>query len=236
MMIVLLGQIKRGLRPYYWRFRMLVETRMIGSACAEWIWRTRHWQKGRAATPSPDEAAHHHRRPQIVAAVSAFDPLNSVLEVGCNTGANLYLLAQAHPHATVNGVDINAHSVRLGQDWFRSHGMPQVSLSVARADALSHIASGSVDVVLSDAVLMFVGPGKIATALSEMRRVARRGVVLHEYASRRPPERNYDGGRFVYDYWTLCAALWPDCDLQSAKSAFQGDGWDQYGWLFVINF
>ena len=155
-----------------------------------------------------------------------------MLEVGCNTGANLYLLAKTNPEAALYGIDINGHAVTRGQQWFRRSGMHQVRLSVSAVDSLSDFATQSVDVVLSDAVLTHVGPDKLPRALAEMRRVARRGLVLNEYAAREPPPDNYDGGRFVYNYW----ALFPGCVVEGERSDFQASGWDSYGWLFVVRF
>ncbi len=220
------------LRSPYWHARRLLETRVLGSAVSECIWRSRHWFK---PPPLPAESATHPHRPQILGAIARFEPFESLLEAGCNTGANLYLLARAYPEARFLGVDINPRAVDAGRKAFESYQMANVSLGTSPIDSLARFETGSVDVVLSDAVLMFVGPDKIGAALQEMARVARKGLVLNEYASPEPPPGNYDGGRFVYDYWRLLPSLVPGAQLRAEKSTFAGADWDRYGWLFTVD-
>ena len=90
------------------------------------------------------------------------------------------------------------------------------------------------DVVFSDAVLMFIGPDKISRVLSEMGRVARKALILHEYHSYEPPVGNYDGGRYVYNFIALAAQLFPSASVTVECSSFEGGIWDRYGRLLTI--
>ncbi len=225
----------RTLQNGWYGVRRFVETHLLGTRLQEWIWQTRHLYKGRDWAAGYLATADHPHRQQLVDAVASFAPFTSVLEIGCNSGPNLILLSRRFPNAAFLGVDINKEAIEVGRKYIESIGVKNVELRVGRADQLRDIKDKSIDVVLTDAVLMFVGPDRIRHVMAEIRRIARKGFVAHEYHATAPPPGNYDGGRWVYNYQDLIASGFPSARYQISKSAFSGGGWDQYGALMQVS-
>lgn len=182
--------IKRAYNYSAMRFRYL-KYLAIGSRVSENEWATRHL---REAGRSHDDwgkgcddwiegywnSQSHPHRSFLVDAISKFDP-SSILEIGCNCGPNLYLLAKRFPDAKIVGVDINPEAIRRGEEWLKQEGISNVTLLVGRSDDLGRFQDKSFDVVFTDAVLIYVGPDKIRRAISEMLRVASKALVLIEW-------------------------------------------------------
>jgi SAM-dependent methyltransferase len=61
-------------------------------------------------------------RPVIVEKIAGFSP-DSVLEVGCNVGEGLYLLAKKFPDMKISGIDINPLAVQMGNEMFEKEGI-----------------------------------------------------------------------------------------------------------------
>ena len=229
-----LRTILSPLRLFYWRLRKFFETRVFQTSLQEFIWRYRHlFYRPGMARKQLDTRDHPHRQ-AVIDAVTRFSPIESVLEIGCSSGPNLALLADCVPKAEIFGVDINARAICVGQRHFEAIAPGRVHLNYGKADDLSAFSSASMDVVFSDAVLMFIGPDKISRVLSEMGRVARKALILHEYHSYEPPVGNYDGGRYVYNFIALAAQLFPSASVTVECSSFEGGIWDRYGRLLTI--
>jgi ubiquinone/menaquinone biosynthesis C-methylase UbiE len=108
-------------------------------------------------------------------------PFKSVCEVGCNAGPNLYLLAKKFAEVNIYGVDINQNSVRVGNAWFAEKGFKNIKLFVGKADDLKMFEDNSVDFIFTNAVLVVIRRNKIEQVISEMIRIARRGLIFMEW-------------------------------------------------------
>jgi SAM-dependent methyltransferase len=225
----------RALQKGWHGLRRVVETHILGTRLQELLWRTRHLYKGRDWASGYLTTINHPHRQQLIGVIASFAPFANVLEVGCNSGPNLILLSEKFPEVTLIGVDINREAINVGKKYLDGRGIKNVQLRVGRADHLSDISSQSVDVVITDAILLLVGPDKIRQVLGEIHRIARKGFVAHEYHSASPPPGNYDGGRWVYNYEELIASCFPSAKYQISKSTSSGGGWDQYGALIRVS-
>jgi len=131
----------------------------------------------------------------------------SVLDVGCGTGHLAFALARRCAHAQVRGVDFAPpyieHARRLDRD-------SRIAFEVGDACALS-FADRSFDRVLSMLMLHFVPSA--ATAIAEMRRVARPGAVVG--ATVWDARGGFVAGRLFFD---TAAALDPQADERRARS------------------
>jgi ubiquinone/menaquinone biosynthesis C-methylase UbiE len=213
------------------RLQESLERGPIGTRLQEWLWRTRHLYR-RGWAQSYLETIDHPHRGQIVEAVAAFHP-ESVLEIGCASGANLVRLRQSLPHARLHGLDINAEAIRVGREYF-AHDRG-IALSVGHADQLVAFPDKCQDVVFSDAILILVAPDRIHRVLAEMIRVARKGMVLNEYHAAGETRGHFDGGRWVYDLTAILRLLAPEnAHIETRKSAFTGGLWDRYGTLITV--
>lgn len=215
------------------RLQEWLERGVIGTRLQEWVWRNRHlcrknWAQGYL------ETVDHPHRSQIVDAVFSFAPVQSVLEVGCASGANLVCLRERMPGVSLTGVDINRKAIAVARNHFAGLGDSQVRFLVGQADRLSGVADASMDVVLTDAVLMFIAPDRIRDVLAELGRVCRKGLVFNEYHCAGEVGGRFDGGRWVYDLAVLIGQQFPQARIQMKKSAFVGGAWDVYGRLIEV--
>ncbi len=222
------------LRNLWHGFRKILETYVLGSKVQEWAWKTRHFYKGRGWAEGYLRSTNHPHRVQIVEAVSSFYPFKTVLELGCSAGPNLLLLAQKYPEAWFIGIDINASAIRKGNEFLHSSNIKNISLSTGKVDALSRFADNSMDVVFTDAVLMFVGGDKIYNVLKEMGRIASKGLIFNEYHSGEVNCHKYDGGRWVHNFDKILRSCFPVASIQFKKSIFSGGAWDSYGTLITV--
>lgn len=117
----------------------------------------------------------------LVERISKFSP-NSVLEIGCACGPNLYHIAKKFPDAKVKGIDINPMAVQKGNEWFKQEGVSNIKLEVGKAQELKQFADKSFDVVFTDAVLIYVSPDEIKQVVKEMLRIGW-AIVLNEWHS-----------------------------------------------------
>ena len=123
-------------------------------------------------------------------------PFYSLWEVGCGGGANLVKLVKELPGRQYGGSDVSEDAIKACKEVMRG-GM----FHVESGDNLL-MSDKSVDVILSDMCLIYVGPMKIRNYLNEFKRVGRNYIVLCEFHSdswwKRLKARF--GGYHVYDY------------------------------------
>jgi len=127
----------RLLRKWPWLHRMVSEScwmlnpahlaeLVLGTSVRERQWANRHLRRGndwknpnRAGEDDEwvlsywDSRGHPHRQ-FLADRISLFAPFDSILEVGCNCGPNLYLVAQKFPGADIRGIDVNSRSIHVG--------------------------------------------------------------------------------------------------------------------------
>jgi SAM-dependent methyltransferase len=181
-------------------------------------------------TPSFEELIDQPRRSVLTRTVAEFGGVGSVLEVGCGQGQNLYLLSRALRGATLYGIDISATAVVAARRELAARGLSTVNLDVADIVDLRAFRDASVDVVVADAVLLYLPPTQIETALREILRVAARGVVLSTWdlaSSQGSEPWVYDEGTWVYDHRRL---LEHRNDLRIEAVSVPRDMWPDGRW------
>lgn len=135
----------------------------------EWV--TSYW----------DSQDHSHRH-LLLEKIAKYSP-SSVLEIGCNCGPNLHLIAKKFPGIEIKGIDINPKAIELGRKLFASDAVSNVELSIGKADELEQFSDKSLDIVFTDAILIYIGRDKIRKVIQEMLRIARKAVILVEWHS-----------------------------------------------------
>jgi SAM-dependent methyltransferase len=167
------------------------------------------------------EMLHDFWRPEV-------EPGLSVLEVGCNAGANLAGLAR-HGYEQLSGVEINPHAIEQMRQSF-----PDLRATVhegALEELLPTLETGSVDVVFSMAVLIHVHPSSKAI-FEHMARIAARYVCVIEAENTTIPyifARNY---RRVFER-AGCAQLRSALLTERAYPAVGADYWGYTARLFA---
>lgn len=226
---------------FYYNLRRLIETHVFGTKIQEWIWKTRHIYKGNDWAQGYCESINHPHRQLLIEKISSYAPFESVLEIGCNTGPNLYLLAKKFKKSKLYGIDINRKAIEKGRAWLQKDGIGNVSLSVGRADDIRKFVDKSVDVVFTDATLMYIGPDKIKTIIEGMIRIARKSLVFNEYHwdddSLKPKYYSYYDGHWVYDYKALLIRYVLTVSIKISKlpkEVWGGSGWEEFGSMIEV--
>ena len=155
--------------------------KIFGTIVDELYWKFRHirdkdWPKSYISSQS---ITHGHRI-FLAGKIEKYLPLESVLEIGCSSGPNLYILANKFRKTKFYGTDISGNAIKVGKDFFNKNNLPNVVLNKGKAEDLSAFKDKSIDMIFTDAVLIYLGPDKINSVIKEMLRVARKAIVMCE--------------------------------------------------------
>ena len=173
----------------------------------------------------------HPHRQLIVWALQSI-PWVSLWEVGCGPGANLVRIIKEMQGRQLGGSDINADAIELARTTFKGG-----KFHVEPIDDML-LSDNSVDVVLSDAALIYYGPKKIDKAIGEMVRIARNYIVLCEFHGTSPWERlklRWKTGYNAYNYSELlerhgCHSIQV---IKMTSEFWDGFPWQPWGHIII---
>lgn len=123
-----------------------------------------------------DSIDHPHR--DLITDVIGKLPSRSLLEVGCSIGPNLILCNALFKGMKLAGIDVSEVSIKHAKGLKYSFDLKVASVMDIPFD------DDEFDVVLADAVLMYVPPDDIEYAISEMSRVAKKAIVVVDWHDR----------------------------------------------------
>jgi len=152
---------------------------------------------------------------------------DSVLEVGCNVGANLIRIAEILPPARLCGIDVNDQALGVLRE-----RLPEVKAVRAAARALP-FRDGAFDLVFTAGVLIHQPEESLFRVMGEAVRCARRYVLCNEYYAPEttPVEyRGQSGALFKRDYGRIYQELFPRLTLLGRGILGAGQGWDDVTW------
>lgn len=167
----------------------------------------------------------HPHRHMITSVLKTFE-WQSLLEVGCGAGANLMNIIKCIGKKQLGGIDINADAIEMAQKSFNG-----AFFKVSSVEDMM-MSDSSVDVVLSDMTLIYVGPRKINKVIKEIKRVARLRVVLCEFHMESWFQRimmRLKSGYNAYDYVKLLEkhGFHDVIRYKIPKEAWPGGGWQE---------
>ena len=157
-------------------------------------------------------------------------PVQHVLEVGCNVGANLRWIASLVPPQNVYGVDINLKALdQLHQS------LPQVNALWSPARELP-FRDRWFDLVFTMGVLIHQPESTLPLIMAEIVRCSRRYILCGEYYAEQTfevPYRGQTGALFKRDYGRIYQELFPELQLRKQGFLSREEGWDDVTyWLF----
>jgi len=204
--------LHQSLRFFYWQGRSLRD-RFLGTTAQERYWRNRHrhknddwndtsqfWHNRDWAKSYWSSISHPHRQ-FLLKHINRLAPFNNLLEIGANCGPNLYILAKKFPQSAFRGIDINPAAVEFGQKHFEKLGIHNVNLEVGRADQLDKFSDKSFDIIITDAVLIYIAPDKIKRVIQDMIRVSRKALVFLEQHQEFLRKDNRGLGAYQFGLW-----------------------------------
>jgi ubiquinone/menaquinone biosynthesis C-methylase UbiE len=219
-----------------WHSLNRIAETLVGTKLNELRWRFYHFYKSGWAKDYLSEASFSHpHRQLLVEKISASAPFTDVLEIGCASGPNLFLLAKKFPHARFVGVDINAEAVRQGNLFFEQQRMQNVLLFQEKADQLDRFPNKSFDIVFTDAVLLCIGPDKIEKVAREIQRLAKKTIIVVEHHS----EQESHLGSRLEKWWlrNYIKLFRPFSNLANSMKippeVWRGN-WGQFGYIVEI--
>lgn len=154
-------------------------------------------------------------------------PVQRVLEIGCNAGANLQWIAPNLASGGVFGVDVNREAL----DALRRR-LPEVNAIVATARDLP-FKDGWFDLAFTTGVLIHLPDAALPQVMEEIVRVSRRYVLCGEYYAPTAVEVPYRGERgalFKRDYGDLYQKRFPSLRLIERGFLERSEGWDDVTW------
>lgn len=232
------------MRGIYYSLRKVLETRILGTKFQEWIWKNRglfyDFKDAKSGFLDSVNAVNYPHRIFLISRILSYSPIGSVLEVGCDSGLNLCLLATKNPGIKFYGIDINIKAIEEGKSIIKDMGINNVFLSSGMADSLGSFGDKSIDVVFTDAVLIYVGPDKIHDVINEMIRVARKAIILIEWHREQhtPDDREHIHGHWVYDYQLLLSKYSPSDGVRTTRitrELWDNDEWSSLGYVIELN-
>ncbi len=154
-------------------------------------------------------------------------PAKTVLEVGCNLGANLTWAAEQLPPRNVYGVDIN--ETALAEIHRR---LPGVNALWSPARELP-FRDQWFDLVFTMGVLIHQPETTLPIVMSEIVRCSRRYVLCGEYFAAQTtevPYRDQTGALFKRNYGHLYQEMFPGLKLLKQGFLDRAQGWDDVTW------
>lgn len=194
-------------------------------------WRDRkiNWQ-----TQYLDTWTHPHRE-LIMAALKSLNWV-SLWEVGCGPGPNLVRILHTFKDQPrqLGGSDINPDAIELARTTFKGG-----KFHVESTEDMM-LSDNSVDIVLSDASLIYVSPLKIRGVVKEITRIARNHIVFCEFNSTSLWERwllRWRTGYNAYNYQRLLeeAGCYDIKIIKIPPEFWDGYPWQPYGHIIIAN-
>jgi len=232
---------------YYNLHYIHIKRRLLGTRVFENEWAYRHeknnernrndWGYNRKDWISAywDSRFHPHRY-YLLETISKYNPTR-VLEIGCNCGPNLFLLAKRYPNAEIVGIDINSLAIEQGRILLAKEGILNVKLLVGKADDIDMLFDESFDVIFTDGVLIYIGPDKINDLAKKMVDYTEHALILMEWHCFYPSQDKSNGqglyhlGYWIRDYKALFRAYTSLKNIKITKISH--DIWPERNWEHV---
>jgi len=173
------------------------------------------------------------RRPAFDKMIGGLD-LTKILEVGCNRGHNLQLLADMFSNAEVVGIEPNPYAVRITRE-------SSSKIAALHGDAFDiPFKDNYFDLVFTAGVLIHIALTDLPAALAEIHRASGRYILAVEYFAEKETTINYRGHDDLLwkrDFCKHYIEQHPQLDLvRSGKWEAGTAGMDECNWwLFEKN-
>jgi pseudaminic acid biosynthesis-associated methylase len=150
----------------------------------------------------------------------------TVLEIGCNVGANLRWIVDRVPPRAVYGIDVNESALRAIRERLGVNAVWSPARELPFRDRLF-------DLVFTAGVLIHQPETTLPLVMGEAVRTSRRHVLALEYAATETVEVPYRGQEralFKRDYGRLYSELYPELELVDQGELGRSEGWDDVTW------
>ena len=167
---------------------------------------------------SEDSLIHPHRQ-LILEAVSQYEPIESVYEVGCGAGVNLKLLTSKYPEAKIYGYDISLDAVKKA-----------IAFVGSRTVRITNdVRIFTADIVLNDATAIYVSGKNIKSFIEMLKSYTQKAIVMCEWHSEEGPFIH--DGHWVHNYKELL----PGCKAEKIPPEAwpESKNWQEFGHIIT---
>ena len=155
--------------------------KFLGMKTDKLYWKFRHiFDRSWANDYISEKSLNLSYRRLLINKISEHFPFETVLEIGCASGPNLYLLAKKIPQAKFYGIDISKKAIETGKKFFAKENIKNVFLEHKGLENLKNFKDKSIDIIFSAAVLIYLASDEIELAIKEILRVAKKSIILIE--------------------------------------------------------
>ena len=137
--------------------------------------KTKEYWENRDIIGYLNEVNHPHRKLILDILKKEFKGFNNLLEIGCGPGANLVNIKKEFPKANLTGMDVNKLAIFKAREI-----LPNDNFIIGDISTSLPFANKSFDVVLSDAILLYIDFFRIKPLLEQMLSISRKGLILVE--------------------------------------------------------
>lgn len=174
---------------------------------------------------------HHPHRDLILKKLEKMQ-WRSLCDVGCGAGAMLYRIQTQWPGCEIGGTDINKDALQVAAKYLR----PRFLMRGVAHDVM--LSDRGVDLILTDALLIYTGPLHIRKTLREFARIARNHVLFCELYTPSRFERikaSTRTGYNLHNYPMLLEELnFYNIEVQKIPAeAWPGTPWEQWGHIIT---
>lgn len=182
-----------------------------------WVERELDWAK------SYWDIDHPHRK-----VFANIEEPESVLEIGCGCGANLKVIQNKFPDVELAGIDINKEAIKEAK-----LKLPEADLKVGNATKIPF--ERKFDLVITDALLIYIGRRKITKVLKEIRRVGKKVmfVEFHTIDKERRKTLEISDNYYAYNYNRLLKDFKDVKVEQLPKGTWLGEPWESSGYIIT---
>lgn len=187
------------------------------------FWKWRHiWDRKWADTYASAQSIAHPHRTLIIEMIRPFSP-RSLLEVGCASGPNLFLITVRYPDVNVFGYDISQNAINIGKKILSGYKNVMFYNSDQEWDGRTY------DIILTDATLIYFNGKEVKDIIEKMKDRVNRALIFCEWHDE--GESRTEMAHWVHDYKKLFG---DDASLYKIPTVvWPGGGWEKYGHMIV---
>lgn len=149
--------------------------------------------------------------------------IGSVLEVGCNIGANLKLINEINPRVKITGLEPNKKAVKIAKQ--NLHSVRLIEKSIFAVDFKSKF-----DLVFTAGVLIHIADEDLVKALKKIYKASKKYILIVEYYNRKRETVQYrelDEALFKRPYDLEILNLFPKLKLIENGHLTANQGFDR---------
>ncbi|HUS51484.1 MAG TPA: class I SAM-dependent methyltransferase [Candidatus Paceibacterota bacterium] len=208
--------------------------KIFGTKINEVYWKFRHiFDSSWAESYISKENIKHPHREILIEKISAYRPFSKVLEIGCASAPNLYLLAKKFPETKFYGIDISKKAIETGKHFLKKENISNIFLKASKAENILEFSDKSIDLIFTDAVLIYEDPKRIVPLIRNMIKVSKKAIILCEQHTE---SSQYYKDHWVHNYKKLFSKFVSKEKIKITKiqsDVWSGD-WGKLGYIIEI--